>query len=206
MGMDCMVASLVLLLAAAAVEGFLSVALPGEPASAVEHRMDEVRLNKINPLTSVHLDLFELALDPVTSPSLASSSTPVRWSSAGRSTSSIYYQAAALPRPLSSPLQHRRHWSSSEPPTGSGDVVLLPAGDVLHQIFGSPVMSRHNNLLIHFKPSHSEALPHRPHASVTPLEASAGDLLDDAVVMFFRDFDVFGSFLRDLLVTLLLLI
>ncbi|CAN6299655.1 unnamed protein product [Urochloa humidicola] len=116
---------------------------------------------------------------------------------------------AALSSTSSRPLQHLQHWSSSEPPTGSGDAVLLPAGDVSNHIFGSSVMLCHDFVLIHLKPSHSEAPPHRPHASVTPLEAIAGDLLDVVVggsMLSFRDLDVIGFFFRGLLVSLLLLI
>jgi hypothetical protein len=38
------------------------------------------------------------------------------------------------------------------------------------------MLSHHDAALNHLKPTLDEALPHRPYAYVTPLEASAGDL------------------------------
>ncbi|CAN6346969.1 unnamed protein product, partial [Urochloa humidicola] len=61
-------------------------------------------------------------------------------------------------------------WDLSEPPTGSGAPLFI-------NIFGSPVKHSLDVTLNHLKPSHSEALPHRSQAYVTPLETTAGDLL-----------------------------
>jgi hypothetical protein len=94
----------------------------------------------------------------------------------------------------------------NEPPTGSGDGSLLPADDYYNNIFILPTISHHDATLNHLKPTLSKALPHWPHASVTPLEASAGELLsgDGFGIMSSRDFDVIGSFTKGLVVRFLL--
>lgn len=109
-------------------------------------------------------------------------------------------------QPTSSPLHLLCRRFGSEPPTDSKDVGLLPASDSFINIFGSPVLSHYDAALNHLKPTLDETLPHRPHAFVTPLEASNDDLPSGEVHVFecSRDLDVIGSVLRGLFVSFLL--
>jgi hypothetical protein len=88
---------------------------------------------------------------------------------------------------------------NGEPPIDYGDDGLLPAADYYNKIFSFLAISHHDADLNHFKHTLGEALLHRPHAFVTPLEAPAGELLSDDGFgsLSSWEFDVIGSLLRD---------
>jgi hypothetical protein len=68
-------------------------------------------------------------------------------------------------------------------------------------------MELHDAAINHFKHTHGEVLPHWPQAFVMPLEATAGELHIGVSFGFesSRDLDVIGSFVKGLVVSLLLL-
>jgi hypothetical protein len=105
-----------------------------------------------------------------------------------------------------SPLEILYHRLGSEPPTGFEDGDFIPIDASFNIIFGSPVMFPFDGVFSHLKPMHGEALPHHCNlASTTPLLQFAGVLFSSGSSgSSFRDFVVFGFFLKALDVTLLL--
>jgi hypothetical protein len=87
------------------------------------------------------------------------------------------------------------------------DDDLLLDDDFFYEIHGSPMMLHHGVVHKLLKPTPGEALP-QPwlHASVMPLQPAAGDLHLGGSSRFvsFKNFDVIVSFVKGLLVRMLL--
>jgi hypothetical protein len=102
-------------------------------------------------------------------------------------------------------LQLLRHRSDIEPPTGSGDGGLLPAGDYYNNIFVLPAISHHDATLNHLKslrsarPFHTG--PMRPWCRRPP-PANCSPVMDLDLCPLGTD--VNGSFVKGLVVRLLL--
>jgi hypothetical protein len=87
------------------------------------------------------------------------------------------------------------------------DDDLLLDDDFFYEIHSSPTMLHHDVVHKLIKPRPGEALP-QPwlHASVMPLQPAAGDLHlgGSSGFVSFKDFNVIGSFVKGLLVRMLL--
>jgi hypothetical protein len=112
----------------------------------------------------------------------------------------IAHLQATLIFSTSSPIKILRHRFGSEPPTGSEDGNLQPVGGSFNFIFSSPMMFLLDGVLIHFKPTHGEALPHHYSFAFVTLQQFAGDLHSGEVFgscfVSSEDLDVIGSFLK----------